>query len=172
MASVNLELVPLPPRSFVTYYSSEVTQREVSTFQTSTFTRIIPITFKSSPFKFIQEFRIISINVHIQIIHSFSLIWFTLPSAMVSRVAFSMRSAWLSSDMYRSIITELSNSAVGLARSLPAMSGAVPCTWDGSEHGQRLSHRLTDSNSAPPFPILPLGVSLTRLVCTSLSLNI
>ena len=52
----------------------------------------------------------------------------TFPSAMVSNVAFSMTSAQSCSFKWRNIMTPLSSSAVGLALSCPAISGAVPWT--------------------------------------------
>lgn len=51
-----------------------------------------------------------------------------LASLMVSKQAFWILSACVFSSMCRSIITDESKSAVGLARSFPAISGAVPWT--------------------------------------------
>merc|ERR1712128_34676 len=63
---------------------------------------------------------------------------------MVSKQARSIRSACSIKFKWRNIITDDSNNAVGLAKSLPAMSGAVP--W-------------TDSKRATPSaPMLPDGV--------------
>ena len=47
---------------------------------------------------------------------------------MVSKQARSMRSACSIKFKWRNIITEDNNKAVGLAKSWPAMSGAVPWT--------------------------------------------
>ena len=56
-----------------------------------------------------------------------------LPSPRVSKIAFSILSAWSFRDMWRSIIMELSRRAVGLAFPCPAMSGAEPCTASNIE---------------------------------------
>uniref|UniRef100_A0A1B0BAX5 Uncharacterized protein n=1 Tax=Glossina palpalis gambiensis TaxID=67801 RepID=A0A1B0BAX5_9MUSC len=68
------------------------------------------------------------------------------------------------SSICLNIITAESNRAVGLAKSLPAMSGAVPWTFN-ENHSINLSNnlliieaKLTDSKRAPFRPILPEGV--------------
>lgn len=90
-------------------------------------------------------------------------------SLMVSYAACSIVLAWLFSPMYLSIITAESNNAVGFALSCPAMSGAVPCTYNNWDYNWsacininiKLIHTnniCTDSNKAPFRPIFPLGV--------------
>ena len=67
-----------------------------------------------------------------------------VPARIVPRHAASIRLPTSSYPMCRSIMTPLSSSAVGFARFLPAMSGAVPCTA---------------SNTLAASPMFPEGVS-------------
>ncbi len=53
----------------------------------------------------------------------------TFPSRMVSKMAAWILSACWVNERWCNIMTALRRSAVGLALSCPAMSGAVPWTW-------------------------------------------
>src|SRR6266849_6204835 len=72
----------------------------------------------------------------------------TLPSAYTLWIARSKRSASLGSSIQRSIITVDIISAVGLARPLPAMSGAVP--WTASKIAQRSPRFAPGTTPRPP----------------------
>ena len=88
----------------------------------------------------------------------------TFPSRMVLNTAPSILLACSCRPMCLSIITPLSSNAVGLALFFPAMSGAVPCTFEGYNYVYCIYNNYarlpTASKSATlSKPMLPLGVT-------------
>nr|POE60658.1 hypothetical protein CFP56_77607 [Quercus suber] len=79
----------------------------------------------------------------------------TLPSARVLNIAAWILSACSFKPMCCSIMIEDSSSAVGLARPLPAISGADPCTASKMEH----SLPMFAEGVRPRPPIRPAHMS-------------